>query len=148
MSLHLFSGFERMKIQKLSSGPQQKKKRKKKKWNRFTTAWHNRSILQSDMVLPSGTAWNHPSVTTEQTLALELRGQLCLQPENSIFKYGMQKISTAFSVLHNSLHCTVKDIRYCIICYSILNHRQSSWKSQVSELQVTFFWCTLTCTGK
>lgn len=48
------------------------------------------------------------------TLAPELRGQLELQPENSISKYGMQKISTAFSVLHNSLHCTVKDIRYCI----------------------------------
>lgn len=47
-------------------------------------------------------------------LARELRGLLYLQPENSISKYGMQKISTAFSVLHNILHCTVKDIRYCI----------------------------------
>jgi len=68
------------------------------------------------MVSPTGTACNHPSVTTEnkKSLAQELTRQLYLQPENLILKYGMQKISTAFSVLHNSLHCTVKDIRYCI----------------------------------
>lgn len=54
-------------------------------------------FLQFDMVLPSGTAFNHHSVTTENALAPhQLRGQLCLQPENSIFKYQMQKNIDSF----------------------------------------------------
>lgn len=65
------------------------------------------------MVLPSGTVCNLPSVTTEKNSGSRAERSSDFQPEN-ISKYGMPKISTAFSVLHNSLHCTVKDIRYCI----------------------------------
>lgn len=92
MSLHSFSGW--------TSGPQQKKKRKKKEKKEDIVSQQFDTtglFLQFNMVLPSGTACNHHSVTTENALApQELRGQLCLQPENSIFKYQMQKNIDSF----------------------------------------------------
>lgn len=94
MSLHSFSGW--------TSGPQQNegiKILKKKEEEDIDSQQFDTTglFLQFDMVSPSGTACNHHSVTTENALApQELRGQLCLQPENSIFKYQMQKNIDSF----------------------------------------------------
>lgn len=146
-SVHTFSAEEKEYFKvafRTTTTTKIKKERENRNW--FTTSLTRQAYFTVRYGLTMRNR-AEPSFNLNRTrLSQGCGGQLYLQPENSTSKYGMPKISTAFSVLHESLHCTVRTYdNVSEICYSILK----SWTIKLNkscEPQAASPWCILTCT--